>query len=441
MTIIREGSGNVDLDFPVCSPTLNLDFTNSQSLDERIIFTRGSIGTRVNSMGFIETIQANQPRFDYDPVTGECKGLLIEQAGTNLVADSVNLSGTIQQGSTRAITSETTSPDGTFNAYKLVSNVGAKNRQSMYISLGTLSANSAYTISVFLKATPNIRYAVMWFDGTGPGNAPIEGQFYGSSTFIDLFTGTTSNPSITKIINYGNDWWRCYITCNVGGSPLTGVSLNVSIGSPNGYADIGNPAQYKYIGDGTAGIYYWGPQAEISAFPTTYIPTTGSTVTRSSDNATMTGTNFSSWYNPIEGTLDVSFAINALGGTGYAGVVYVDDGTLNNCIGAVVNDFAGDVVAFEGYVSARNQYYSFTGPAITVNKLYKAASSYSTNDFSSAFNGIGTIQRDISGSIPVVNTLRIGDLRGGNGKLNGTISHFTYYPRALPPSQLIFLTT
>ncbi len=48
MSIIRDGFQSADLDVPVVLPTLNLDFANSQELDPRITFSRGSIGTFVN---------------------------------------------------------------------------------------------------------------------------------------------------------------------------------------------------------------------------------------------------------------------------------------------------------------------------------------------------------------------------------------------------------
>ena len=93
MSIIRNGILSADLDVPVVLPTLNLDFANSQSLDKRITFSRGSIGTRVNRNGLIETIPANQPRFDFDPVTGECRGLLIEESRANLIVVSNSFGG------------------------------------------------------------------------------------------------------------------------------------------------------------------------------------------------------------------------------------------------------------------------------------------------------------------------------------------------------------
>jgi hypothetical protein len=50
MSIIRQGILSSDLDAPVTSPILNLDFTNSQSLDSKITFTCGSIRTFVIRM-------------------------------------------------------------------------------------------------------------------------------------------------------------------------------------------------------------------------------------------------------------------------------------------------------------------------------------------------------------------------------------------------------
>ncbi len=66
--------------FPTTNPTLELDFANVNALDPRITFTRANpIATVTNSLGLIQTVGANVPRFDYDPVTLAAKGLLIEE--------------------------------------------------------------------------------------------------------------------------------------------------------------------------------------------------------------------------------------------------------------------------------------------------------------------------------------------------------------------------
>ena len=62
-------------------PRLALDFTTA-SLDPRITFTRttgaSNPATYIDSSGVITAATNNQPRFDYDPVTLVCQGLLIE---------------------------------------------------------------------------------------------------------------------------------------------------------------------------------------------------------------------------------------------------------------------------------------------------------------------------------------------------------------------------
>lgn len=451
MPKIISNKSNVDLDYPAVRPSLDLDFTQEE-LDPRITFSRGSIGTRVNRNRLIETVAANQPRFDYDPVTGECKGLLIEETRTNVVINSITLSSHTNSATTDSVTTETVSPDGTSNAYKVIGNSGARTRQSIFTNSFTMSANKAYTASVFLKGTETRRYAVMWFDNTAPGNAPVEGPFYGASVFIDLLTGTSNNSSITKVVPYGNGWYRCYLTATVGASNLTNVYLNVSIGSPNGFSDTGNPSIYKYVGDGISGIYYWGPQVEEGAFPTSYIPTdsTPGGIVRSADLASMTGTNFSSWYNSTEGTLYASLnnittrtsitfdRLVALVGTDVnRDVISIctqtasGGGAQNKFLAGVSYSPDGSYVldTFVGAVSGGG------GP----DRIGKAIIAYKKDNFAFTVNGI-TPLRDIGGDIPVCNRLLIFGSARFQPAPSGTISRLTYYPRALKPNQLQLLT-
>lgn len=78
--------------FPNIKPSLNLNFAKTKILDPRITFSRNSMGTYFDSLGNLQTAQANQARFDHDPVTGESLGLLIEESRTNLLLNSASLS-------------------------------------------------------------------------------------------------------------------------------------------------------------------------------------------------------------------------------------------------------------------------------------------------------------------------------------------------------------
>jgi hypothetical protein len=410
-------------------PTLNLDFANSQSLDKRITFSRGSIGTRVNRNGLIETIPANQPRFDFDPISGECRGLLIEESRTNLITSSNGFDDASWGKTNSSVTSNsTTSPDGSSNAYLLLEN-SIRGQRWLNKNTSGITASSNITASVYVKFySLNRRFSLQLTD------APSGGSNYSdvsirSSGQINIassnFTNTTASVS-----SLSNGWYR--VSLSITTSTVTTLTVRLIL--------TDNTGSQSYGGDGTSGIYVWGAQLEAGSFPTSYIPTTASTVTRSADNADMTGTNFSSWYNSSEGSLFVASRVNALGSSGYPGIAYVDDGTVNNCMGFYVDDAGSDRIGAESYLSGRAQYTLFSSSATTANKLNKAISSYSINNFSAAFDTSSQIQRDTSGSIPTVNRLRIGALRGGVYPLNGTISRLTYYPKALSPAEIQYLT-
>ena len=430
MTKILSNKSNIDLDYPICRPSLDLDFTQER-LDPRITFSRGSIGTRVNRNRLIETVGVNVPRFDYDPVTGECKGLLIEESRTNLLTYSSDFSQSVWTKTRSNILSNAAiAPDGTNTAFKLYNDTTV-NASHRLTSTAVVTAGLALpTGSIFVKAAEYSRVLMSVIRDNGTAFAGLEVAF-------DLKTGTIITnlgySGVTgRIEPYDNGWYRISVVSTVAATTNYAIRINL--------LNVFLSSAGTYSGDNTSGIYVWGAQLEAGSFPTSYIPTTASIVPRSADNAQMTGTNFSSWYNPTEGSLFVAARVNALGGSGYPGISYVDDGTTGNSMGFYVDDAGTDRIGAEAYVSGRLQYGFASSSATTANKLNKAISSYSINNFSGAFDTSGQVQRDTNGSIPTVDRLRIGAPRGNVYKLNGTISRLTYYPRALKPNQLQYLT-
>lgn len=83
-------------------PSLDLDFAGTQSLDPVITssrqpapvvsFSRASTATYIGADGLLKTAEANEPRFDFDPATLTCKGLLVEEGRTNVLLNSATLS-------------------------------------------------------------------------------------------------------------------------------------------------------------------------------------------------------------------------------------------------------------------------------------------------------------------------------------------------------------
>ena len=112
---------SISQNFPNTRPSLNLNFARSKTLDPRISFIRIQTGNEaasyVDESGIIRYTSADEPRFDHDPITGECLGLLVEDLRANYMVNSNDFPSTNTNAD--ANTTETISPDGNYNATKL----------------------------------------------------------------------------------------------------------------------------------------------------------------------------------------------------------------------------------------------------------------------------------------------------------------------------------
>ena len=212
--------------------------------------------------------------------------------------------------------------------------------------------------------------------------------------------------------------------------PGTGDILDVAITNSSG--------NHNYTGTET--IYIWGAQLEAGAFPTSYIPTVASSVTRSGDLAFIdlpsTG-----WYNYSQGSLVFQHSTVPWSSTGtppgYPAVGFAQtNGGATNSIQYFFDKGVGT-----GYYLVRDTNIDQAGISLSGSPAAKVGFAYTTNLFVLARNGsqVGT---DISGTVPQsIGTL----LLGGNAKsvannFNACISNVIYYPRALSSSQLQNLT-
>ena len=347
------------------------------------------------------------PRFDYDPVTLASRGLLIEEQRVNLLLYSAELDNAAWTKAGSTITANaTTSPDGTTNADKLVENTAATTQHRVQQAATTVSGTS-YTYTVYLKAGERTVVTMRAI-----GTATIAG------CTINLTAGTISAITGTATItNAGNGWYRVSVT-GTADSTTTTCYVNLSDGT-----------SITYTGDGVSGAFVWGAQLEAGAFATSYIPTVASTVTRAADSASMTGTNFSSWYNASEGTFVASASTYSTASD--KGVYATSDGTNNNRIYLVVSTSADHIVT----VSSAQQANITIAGAVTNNTVFRDAFAYRENDISAATNGVlGT--PDTLATLPVVDQFRLGARSDGNLRLNGHIRTFTYYPQRLADAQL-----
>jgi hypothetical protein len=426
MTKILLNKSNVDLDYPICRPSLDLDFTQEE-LDSRITFSRGTVGTRVNRNRLIETVSANLPRFDYNSLTGECKGLLIEESRQNLVTYSDDYSNAIwTKLGVSVTTNATTAPDGTLTADLITENNVSRNHQLNY-STATLAANT-YTLSAFVKqgvGNRNFR-----FGGFGL-NTANENPIFNISTGEVYLPSTTTLFKRASITPYPNGWYRC--TCTIEYTGSTGVPVFATSNSSTNFGDA------TYNTDTTTSIYMWGAQVEVGAFPTSYIPTTSSTVTRSTDNASMTGTNFSSWYNQSEGSI-ISNCNKpyAVPNNSYPIVLGISNGGGNQINVGYLTEGLFSLETFNNYLRIIGTY---PGSSNLRTRISGVSYNQTTNTYSIFTNAktSSTVTSNVDFGTDM-NTLNIGNSISNNGPLVGTISRLTYYPRALKPNQLQLLT-
>lgn len=391
---------------PTLVPFLILDFALQKALDSRLTFARASEATFFDAAGVLQSAAIDVPRFTHDPATGESLGLLMEQQSTNLFLRSEELDDAYWGKVNSTVTANaTTAPDGAATADKLVETVttGVHGYQRVV----AFTSGTAYTCSVFAKAAE--RSSVLL-------RLPTLAFGLNSEATFNLATGTATgvNPGFTQSITaLPNGWYRCTVT----GTATTTISTNVAVlmGSSAGYA-----------GDGTSGMFIWGAQIEALAHPTSYIKTVASTVTRSADNCSMTGTNFSSWYRADQGTLVTTVRPAALAA---ANGVVLNDGTINNRIRiapasltdqGTVTVGGTDVAVLDGGTPVAR--------ARTVTAL-----AYLANSFALSLNG-GAAVADTTGAVPTVNQMQIGASPGTPG--NVTVARIAYYAVRLSDAQL-----
>lgn len=397
----------------VFPPELALDLT-SAVLDGRVTFTRsGNTATVVNSSGDVVLINADLPRFDYNPLTLACKGLLIEESRINTFQYSEDFSnafwiktGMLAFGS-GSVVDAITSPDGTIDADLLTENTSAGNHVIATNLAFNFVSGTYYTQSYFVKANGRTKFQTgfrsMWFT-----NSAVNFDLVAKTATVVAGSTASTAGSITE---FKNGWFRLTHTAQAtatGSSPSdTFFYLADASGS------------ISYTGDGTSGAYVWGAQLEVGEFPTSYIPNlSNSTTTRNVDVATMTGTDFSGWYNQSKGTFRTDFISIA---NGNRPVISADDNTANE---SLIIKTQGNVPTFE-IVDGGTPQASVVAGTVSANTSSFAYVSYDTDYFGIARPTARQV--DTSGTIPTPDRLRIGANQAGN-YFNGHVQTIEFWP-------------
>jgi hypothetical protein len=386
-------------------------------------YTATTTAPITNYIPALQTAASGVARFEHNPVTGESLGLEIEEQRTNLFTYSSDWSNAIwSKANIGVLSNEIVSPDGTLNGTKLRENT--TDSTHVTVQNATVVDATTYTFSCYAKVGEISRFRIR-FSTSGAG-----GTFLGSADF-DLSTGTvsaSSNITSSSITPVGNGWYRC---------TATEVSSGTTLGCGLFLIESGSTTSYQ--GDGYSGFFIWGAQLEAGSFATSYIPTVASQVTRSADSATMTGSNFTSWYRADAHTAYSEYTVlkapdatvNSNAAFGYG------DGTGNEYVHL---DTVQGATQIRGLVRAKATTYSASQGTVTAGTTIKAAIALSAGN--GAFSANGATATAVNPVVmPLPTFANIGKNTAFSVFLNGNIKKVAFYPARLTNAEIQSLTT
>ena len=414
-------------------PSMALDFTTA-SLDSRVTFTRsGGTATRVNASGYIETVGVDTARFDYDPVTLVCKGLLIEESRTNICLSSETFNSGWLISNVTVGADVVNSPDGTQNADSLTDNgtSGGHGVRRVF----TIASSTQYTASCYVKAGTHNYVQLLPMDGGAVDRFAAAVFDISSSSTETAATETLASTSVTihstKQEAAGNGWFRVSMVFTSGSNWATSTTSNRVFMAESATGNtFGTTGASTYAGTGTT-LYVWGAQLEAGAFATSYIPTVASQVTRTADVATMTGTDFSDWFNSAEGTFSTTATVPAITGLNMR-FISANDGTSSNRI-----DLYGITNTQLRVVNSGSVQASVTSGTIASYQERTSVGAYKADSFATATNA-DSVSTDTSGTVPTVDQLYIGRATVSNATYcNGTIKQINYWQQRLTDNEVV----
>lgn len=389
-------------------------------------FDRASTATVVNKNGLIETVGVDEPRIDF---LNNTKGhLLLEPQRRNDVSYSDDFSQWTNTGSETTDTAEAAiSPDGSLNATKLQEANSSFGYHRLTQSI-TASSGTDYALSFFAKKGTQ-KYVQLLLINTSNSET--------ASKVFDLENGTLGetiiNGSATlqdaKIEDFGNGWYRCTIIAQLPTAPNT-FRINLANAATGNTTNLG---MVQYTGDSNGNIYIWGAQLEAGSYATSYIPTSGSAVTRSAEFCQAAGN--STVINKNQGVLFAEIA--ALADDLTFRQITLNDGGLNTIL--------------IGYRTNSNRIYSqlisnnisqafISYDVADITEFHKVAVVYENNRVDLWIDGVKRAT-DISATMPLNLTNIDLEATNGSAQFYAKTKQIKLYNTALSDTELQALTT
>ena len=363
-------------------------------------FSRSGSATRINKDGLIETVGNGVSRLNYpmiDGVVSGCPTLLLEPSRRNRVPYSEQFDNAAWGKQAITVTANAAiSPDGSQTADKIIPSAASTTHQLYDLSL--ISSQTCAT-SIFAKAD-----GINTFDILDGSNAVNGASF-------NILNGTITNKGsgVGSMIYYGNGWYRCIVV-----STTTGFRIYC----PSSSGDA--------TGDGTSGVLFWGAQIEAGSYPTSYIPTNGTTVTRSAETAN--GSGDADTFNDSEGVLMAEIANSETTTGSYLGIC---NGGTNERL----------IIGNEGGFLRVYTDVNVDGSVQSANKDFnKIAVKYNSSNTSIYYNGFLIKSINQSANLSGINELKFTS-GGASQPFYGNTKQLQYFDSALIDSELETLTS
>lgn len=384
-----------------------------------VSFTRGSEKTGFDALGRLRTAGIDVPVFPWE--VGDPKGILIEGQRTNLVRYSNNLTlspwvDDAQQSPNANIYPSSDNLLGDVTTLDATSVTGEQRCGSSQSH--SLTPETVYTASVILKNVSNCYGRLSLFE---PG-----GLFSGSVS-VNLTNGEIvgSTPSTYSVIKLGDGTYRVSITF-IAPTGTSAFRTIVGVVNPTG--------QPQLNGDGGI-MMATCVQLEQGLFPTSYIPTSETPLTRLADDCHIDDLQNQPWWNPNEGTFVVD-APKFAGASSASGYLFAVGNTQN---GFGINTTTSNTLRIRLLKGGGANLYTL-GNEADGGRPIKIALSYKNGVLIEvSTNGIIT---PVNGEFDFVNPmLAIGDSSGGTVAISSALyKSIKYAPIALTSEKLQILS-
>ena len=392
--------------------------------------TRNTTATRFTSAGLLESVASGIPRLDYytSGGTAGCPALLVEPAATNGILNSTDTATSWTLGAN--LTSGAIDVIGVSgnNLTVAVSGSGIGSAAGRFVRFNNnvaLASGSTYTVSFLMKKTGAHTiggYQLTMSSGVVGSGFDVSGSFASGS---NVDTAPTTNR-IRRIERFGTDVFRCSETFTMtavatgthlafGPVSTVIVSTNSAVGTTMGFA---------------------APQLELGSVPTSFIPTTAASGSRSADVISVSGA-VSGSIGQTEGTLYAEVDVRNWVNLGR--IFSISDGTSNNRIMTLFNTSNRFRVIVD--VSGSSAQADISSASLS-NGIHKIAVGYAANDVVFYVDGV-LVSGDITANIPACSQVFLGNIEtsASTNFINDRIRAAALYTTRLTNAELATLTT